>query len=513
MALDPGILFLDEPSAGLDPITSAGLDQTIRGLSRGLGITFVVVTHELQSIYAIADRCVMLDAASQDHHRGRRAGGPPRPFRGPLRAAVLPAAGRAGRRREHRKAGAMSAKANQFRIGIFVVAGIGILAVALFLFGIRGAFQPMYRFETYVTGDVPGLSIGSAVKLQGVAVGKVKEIGFSWRLYRDVPPRCVVVSFEIEEKISPIPPGGDVGGEVRRLVESGFRAIVQSEGITGSSIVALKTLDPKTYPPLAVPWKPRDLYIPSAPSQFGQILASLDRTLASLAALDLAKIGASADRALNSADETIRKLGQLDLPALSRDVNRVTTDASAAVREYQGLASDARQTLQALKLERVGADADRLVNNLDSQLQVLIAKLNAIDVPALNDTLAGTREAARNLNDALEVPQDASVRLSLRSASCTDPGPREGGKVRTALRVAAVLASTGCLFRPVMVPQSFSIDPPAPQSMGSPGGVVLALARVEVAPPYSGQSLVYRTAEHSLGRDPYARFVAPPAGC
>jgi len=61
MALDPGILFLDEPSAGLDPITSAGLDQTIRELSKGLGITFVVVTHELQSIYAIADRCVMLD--------------------------------------------------------------------------------------------------------------------------------------------------------------------------------------------------------------------------------------------------------------------------------------------------------------------------------------------------------------------------------------------------------------------------------------------------------------------
>ncbi len=62
LALDPGILFLDEPSAGLDPITSAGLDQTIHALSRGLGITFVVVTHELQSIYAIADRCIMLDA-------------------------------------------------------------------------------------------------------------------------------------------------------------------------------------------------------------------------------------------------------------------------------------------------------------------------------------------------------------------------------------------------------------------------------------------------------------------
>ncbi|HXX30527.1 MAG TPA: ATP-binding cassette domain-containing protein [Myxococcaceae bacterium] len=62
MALDPGILFLDEPSAGLDPITSAGLDRLIRELSRSFGITFVVVTHELQSIFAIADRCIMLDA-------------------------------------------------------------------------------------------------------------------------------------------------------------------------------------------------------------------------------------------------------------------------------------------------------------------------------------------------------------------------------------------------------------------------------------------------------------------
>jgi phospholipid/cholesterol/gamma-HCH transport system ATP-binding protein len=62
MALDPSILFLDEPSAGLDPITSAGLDRTIRSLSRDFGITFVVVTHELQSIFAIADRCIMVDA-------------------------------------------------------------------------------------------------------------------------------------------------------------------------------------------------------------------------------------------------------------------------------------------------------------------------------------------------------------------------------------------------------------------------------------------------------------------
>jgi phospholipid/cholesterol/gamma-HCH transport system ATP-binding protein len=61
MALDPRVLFLDELSAGLDPVTSAELDELVLRLSRSLKITFVVVTHELPSIFAIADRIIMLD--------------------------------------------------------------------------------------------------------------------------------------------------------------------------------------------------------------------------------------------------------------------------------------------------------------------------------------------------------------------------------------------------------------------------------------------------------------------
>src|ERR1039457_5770464 len=61
MALDPEILFFDEPSAGLDPITAAGIDDLILSLKKAYGLTMVVVTHELASAFLIADRIILID--------------------------------------------------------------------------------------------------------------------------------------------------------------------------------------------------------------------------------------------------------------------------------------------------------------------------------------------------------------------------------------------------------------------------------------------------------------------
>jgi phospholipid/cholesterol/gamma-HCH transport system ATP-binding protein len=73
LALDPAILFLDEPSAGLDPLTSRRLDELVLGLRDGLGITVVLVTHELESLYGIADRMLFLDGET---HRPTAIGSP-----------------------------------------------------------------------------------------------------------------------------------------------------------------------------------------------------------------------------------------------------------------------------------------------------------------------------------------------------------------------------------------------------------------------------------------------------
>ena len=77
LALDPTLLFLDEPSAGLDPVSSVELDDLILALGENLGVTTVLVTHELESIFQIASTCIMLDRDT----KGIIARGDPRQLR------------------------------------------------------------------------------------------------------------------------------------------------------------------------------------------------------------------------------------------------------------------------------------------------------------------------------------------------------------------------------------------------------------------------------------------------
>ena len=65
MAMDPTILFFDEPNTGLDPVTSAELDVTVKAINRGMGTTMVIVSHDLASIMSVAHRVIMIDKSQK----------------------------------------------------------------------------------------------------------------------------------------------------------------------------------------------------------------------------------------------------------------------------------------------------------------------------------------------------------------------------------------------------------------------------------------------------------------
>jgi phospholipid/cholesterol/gamma-HCH transport system ATP-binding protein len=77
MALDPEILFFDEPTGGLDPVTAAEMDNLIKSINTGMGTTMVIVTHDLPSIFGVASRVIMLEKEA----RGIIAEGDPRTLR------------------------------------------------------------------------------------------------------------------------------------------------------------------------------------------------------------------------------------------------------------------------------------------------------------------------------------------------------------------------------------------------------------------------------------------------
>jgi ABC-type transporter Mla subunit MlaD len=290
----------------------------------------------------------------------------------------------------------MSERVNELKVGTFVLAGLALILTGLVVFALRRNVEPTYEFETYVEDNVDGLSVGSAVKLRGVIVGSVTGIGFSWKEYPPGNPRCVVIRFSIARSRSPILSGGDEDGQLNERLEKGLRAVVQGEGITGNSILALKyRTDPSRYPPMEFPWKPKSFYIPSAPSEFNQVLAAVNNTLASVEKIDFEAIGKSVELVGRDVHE---KLQGVDSRGISTELQRTLVEARSTVREM-------RAQLDGMHLQEVGKNANDLIVGLEgtnARLQQTASQFSNIDFRDLNAALAKTNDVANELNSVLE---------------------------------------------------------------------------------------------------------------
>jgi len=224
----------------------------------------------------------------------------------------------------------MTEERRYYRLGVFVFVSLVVLFGVLFLLGGRSLFQSTLVFETYFSDSVAGLEVGSPVRFRGVSFGQVSAIQPSFTEYEwDVPAAkrhdYIVVRATFSQSREWIQ---RIRDQAQDLVKEGLRAQTQWAGITGQQFLGLDILDPAEYPPLPFDWKPKYLYIPSAPSLTSQLIANVQHFLAKLDKLDLPATERKVDALLQNLNN---KVSELPVAELSAEASSVLRDAHTSI--------------------------------------------------------------------------------------------------------------------------------------------------------------------------------------
>jgi ABC-type transporter Mla subunit MlaD len=291
----------------------------------------------------------------------------------------------------------MSVKAHNFRIGLFVLAGALLFIGALFAMGLRAYFGQRDVFETCVTGKVENLSVGALVMLRGVPIGKVSSIEFIGTEYPEYKEQYVLIQFEV-------PKGTVWSAETDHIQEMrnseaahGLRARVQGQGFLGASILALEYVDPKVYPAEPVPWTPKHYYIPSAPSQFNHVMASLEKSLSHAEDLDLAGLLDQAKTLIEAADRLATNVNHIDFQQLGTNASSLIVEFRETSRGLQRTLADAQSAINGADLPTISRDTAALEARLSSAAMELRQVLASVDTGELNSSLANVRAATDEL--------------------------------------------------------------------------------------------------------------------
>lgn len=170
---------------------------------------------------------------------------------------------------------------NYFRLGVFVLAAIGVLLAVILIFGSGQIFKKSFYVETYIKQSVTGLDVGASVRFRGVKIGQVTMIGLSGDMYeRDLPfhdrRQYVVVRMQIfGDKVNE--------DQIGEFVKNNLRARVKSMGITGVNYVEFDFVsNAADSPQLPYSWKPEYPVIPSLPNQADEIISGIQKLIGAL---------------------------------------------------------------------------------------------------------------------------------------------------------------------------------------------------------------------------------------
>src|SRR6266404_5387356 len=291
----------------------------------------------------------------------------------------------------------MSVKTNHFRIGLFVLAGAGLLLGALFAVGLKAYFGKHDIFETCVTGKVENLSVGALVKLRGVTIGKVSSIDFVGTEYPEYKEQYVLIQFEVPKGTVWSAQTSHIQQTLDLEVAQGLRARVQGQGFLGANILLLEYVDPKLYPVEPIPWTPKHYYIPSAPNQFNRIMAALEKSLPRVEDVDLAGLLDRAKTLIDAANRLAGNVNEVDFRQLGTNADSLIVEFRETTRGLQRTIADAQNAINGADLPAISRNTAAMEAKLSSAAVELRHVLASVDTGELNSSLANVRAATEEL--------------------------------------------------------------------------------------------------------------------
>ncbi len=287
---------------------------------------------------------------------------------------------------------------NYFRLGVFVLAAIGVLIAVILIFGGGKFFQKSFMIETYIKQSVTGLDTGAAVRFRGVKVGQVTMISLTGDIYeKDIPfterRQYVVVRMQIF--------GDKVDAEhLNDFVKNNLRARVKSMGITGVNYVEFDFVaSANQTAALPFDWKPEYPVIPSLPNQADEIISGIQKLIGALNEMNI--------------DGTQKKLDALlgNLNVLMAGDGKSNEGVIRSVQDLNVI------------LERVAKATDKQeLSKLMSELVAATTSLRQTITSVQGDTaltMENIKQASENLNEFSRIASQ-----SPSSLIWSDPPPK-----------------------------------------------------------------------------------------
>lgn len=280
----------------------------------------------------------------------------------------------------------MGTKPSYFKIGLFVIFAGALILGGVVVFG-SGLFgQKRLYFETYFDESITGLTVGAPVELRGVRIGQVEKIAFVQDVYelsRHSPAGSKYESYVMV--LCSVPKGKlpDTWYEHRvsqlsDMVSRGLRARLASNLLTDQAYLQADYIDPSRFPMLEITWKPKHMYMPSAPGEFTTLKQSVDKVLLRLQELDIDKLVAAVEAVLNSIDSAIA----------DANVGEISAD-------FRGLLADARTQVNDLNARKVSLAAQDTLNSLERAV-------TDVNAPAVSNDIRSLVSEVRRTNEHLQ---------------------------------------------------------------------------------------------------------------